>query len=115
MGAEPEWTERVDKRGLDPLGMQNAGVAHYQSLVPGISNVTLRIRYFGFYCWVSDAYAREKGSTDFAEWRSWVRLHRAYQLARPRTPSPLSPLLSIVFVVADRSKVRCRSALQFAS
>jgi len=73
MSAEPEWTERVDKRGLDPLGMQNAGVALYQSLVPGISNVTLRIRYYGYYCWVSDAYAREKGSTDFAEWRSWVR------------------------------------------
>lgn len=73
MKAEPEWTERVDKRGLDPLGMQNAGVALYQSLVPGISNVTLRIRYYGYYCWVSDAYAREKGSTDFAEWRSWVR------------------------------------------
>ena len=73
MSVEPEWTERVDKRGLDPLGMQNAGVALYQSLVPGISNVTLRIRYYGYYCWVSDAYAREKGSTDFAEWRSWVR------------------------------------------
>lgn len=73
MVAEPEWTERIDKRGLDPLGMQNAGVALYQSLVPGISNVTLRIRYYGLYCWVSDAYAREKGSTDFAEWRSWVR------------------------------------------
>lgn len=73
MGAEPEWTERADKRGLDPLGMQNASVALYQSLVPGISNVTLRIRYYGFYCWVSDAYAREKGSTDFAEWRSWIR------------------------------------------
>ena len=60
MVAEPEWTERIDKRGLDPLGMQNAGVALYQALVPGISNVTLRIRYYGFYCWVSDAYAREK-------------------------------------------------------
>ena len=73
MEAKPEWTERIDKRGLDPLGMQNAGVVLYQSLIPGISNVTLRIRYYGFYCWVSDAYAREKGSTDFAEWRSWVR------------------------------------------
>ncbi|MDE8762002.1 MULTISPECIES: hypothetical protein [Rhizobium] len=73
MSAEPEWTERVEKRGLDPLGMQNAGVALYQSLVPGISNVTLRIRYYGYYCWVSDAYARNKASTDFSEWRSWVR------------------------------------------
>ena len=29
VNAEPEWTERADKRGLDPLGMQNAGVSLY--------------------------------------------------------------------------------------
>lgn len=69
----PEWAEKVQKRGLDPLGMQNSGVLLYQSLLPGISNVTLRIRYYGLYCWASEAYAREVGSTDFAEWRNWVR------------------------------------------
>jgi hypothetical protein len=70
---EPEWTERADKRGLDPLGMQNAGVALYQSLLPGISNVTLRMRYYGYYCWVSDAYARPGATTEFAAWQNWVR------------------------------------------
>lgn len=73
MNAKPEWTERADKRGLDPLGMQNAGVTLYQSLLPGISNVTLRIRYYGYYCWVSDAYARIGATDEFAAWRSWVR------------------------------------------
>lgn len=73
MNAEPEWTERADKRGLDPLGMQNAGVTLYQSLLPGISNVTLRMRYYGYYCWVSDAYARSGATDDFSVWRSWVR------------------------------------------
>jgi len=73
MNIRPEWTERADKRGLDPLGMQNAGVALYQSLLPGISNVTLRIRYYGYYCWVSDAYARTGATDEFAAWRSWVR------------------------------------------
>lgn len=73
MSIRPEWTERADKRGLDPLGMQNAGVTLYQSLLPGISNVTLRIRYYGYYCWVSDAYARTFASDEFAAWRSWVR------------------------------------------
>ncbi|UCI23513.1 hypothetical protein [Mesorhizobium sp. B2-8-5] len=73
MVADPEWTERADKRGLDPLGMQNAGVALYQSLLPGISNVTLRMRYYGYYCWVSDTYARTDASNDFATWRTWVR------------------------------------------
>lgn len=73
MNALPQWTELVDKRGLDPLGMQNAGVAFYQRLLPGISNVTLRMRYYGFYCWLSDAYARHEGSTDYEVWRRWVR------------------------------------------
>lgn len=85
MVAEPEWTERAEKRGLDPLGMQNAGVALYQSLMPGISNVTLRMRYYGYYCWVSDAYARGGATDEFAAWRSWVRRSEAvYALVAAR-------------------------------
>lgn len=37
----PGWTELAEKTGLDPLGMQNASTVLYQSLLPGISNVTL--------------------------------------------------------------------------
>lgn len=73
MIAMPEWTEKIEKRGLDPLGLQNGGVQLYQQLVPGISNVTLRMRYYGLYCWASEAYAREIGSTDESEWRRWIR------------------------------------------
>jgi len=62
--ALPQWTSKIDKRGLDPLGMQNAGVTLYQALLPGISNVTLRMRYYGFFCWLSDAYARRGVTTD---------------------------------------------------
>lgn len=69
----PEWTEKAEKRGLDPLGIQNSGVVLYQSLLPGISNVTLRMRYYGYYCWVSEAYARDGASSDFEAWRNWVR------------------------------------------
>jgi hypothetical protein len=73
MKALPQWTEPAEKRGLDPLGMQNSGVVLYQALLPGISNVTLRMRYYGFYCWLSDAYARHEGSTNLEDWRRWVR------------------------------------------
>ena len=69
----PQWTSKIDKRGLDPLGMQNAGVVLYQALLPGISNITLRMRYYGFFCWLSDAYARRGVTTDFELWRQWVR------------------------------------------
>lgn len=73
MDALPQWTTKIDKRGLDPLGMQNAGVVLYQSLLPGISNITLRMRYYGFFCWLSDTYARRGVTTDFEIWRQWVR------------------------------------------
>lgn len=73
MDALPQWTSKIDKRGLDPLGMQNAGVVLYQALLPGISNITLRMRYYGFFCWLSDAYARRGVTTDFEIWRQWVR------------------------------------------
>jgi hypothetical protein len=71
--ALPTWTSKIDKRGLDPLGMQNAGVTLYQALLPGISNITLRMRYYGFFCWLSDAYARRGVTTDPEIWRRWVR------------------------------------------
>jgi hypothetical protein len=71
--ALPQWTSKIDKRGLDPLGMQNSGVVLYQALLPGISNITLRMRYYGFFCWLSDAYARRGVLTDFELWRQWVR------------------------------------------
>ncbi len=73
MNLLPQWTDRADKRGLDPLGMQNSGVLLYQSLLPGISNVTLRMRYYGYYCWLSETYARKGATNDFEAWRSWVR------------------------------------------
>ena len=73
MDALPQWTSKVEKRGLDPLGMQNSGVVLYQALLPGISNITLRMRYYGFFCWLSDVYARRGVTTDFEIWRQWVR------------------------------------------
>ena len=55
----PEWTEYQKKNGLDPLGMQNSSVNLYQTFLPGISNVTLRMRYYGLYAWLSRSYAKK--------------------------------------------------------
>ncbi len=71
--AYPEWTEYRKKRGLDPLGMQNTSVALYQNLLPGISNVTLRMRYYGFYAWLSLEYANRVGYTNPKTWQRYVR------------------------------------------
>jgi hypothetical protein len=81
----PEWTEYRRKNGLDPLGMQNTSVALYQRLLPGISNVTLRMRYYGFYTWLSAVYAREIGDTNPKTWQRFVRRAEAlYALTAQR-------------------------------
>lgn len=69
----PEWTTKADKRGLDPLGMQTTSVALYQQLVPGISNVTLRMRYYGLYAWLARRYASDVGSTSVEDWCRYLR------------------------------------------
>lgn len=71
--AVPQWTRLSKKRGVDPLGMQNSSVRIYQRLLPGISNVTLRIRYYGLYVWLADHYAREIGDTDPTTWQRRIR------------------------------------------
>ena len=71
--ALPEWTDYRKKRGLDPLGMQSSSVATYQRLVPGMSNVTLRMRYYGLYAWLCRHYAREVRDTNPKTWQLFVR------------------------------------------
>ncbi|MDE0411701.1 MAG: hypothetical protein OXI37_05760 [Gammaproteobacteria bacterium] len=71
--AYPEWTEYQEKNGRDPLGMQNTSVALYQSLLPGISNVTLRVRYYGLYAWLSWIYANRIRDTNPKSWQYIIR------------------------------------------
>lgn len=71
--ALPEWTEYRKKNGLDPLGMQNSSVGLYQTFLPGISNVTLRMRYYGLYPWLAHRYAKDIGDTNPESWKRIVR------------------------------------------
>jgi hypothetical protein len=84
----PDWTEYKKKSGLDPLGMQNSSINLYQRLLPGISNVTLRVRYYGFYAWLASIYARRSGDTNIETWQRFVRRAEAvYALAAQRRGS----------------------------
>lgn len=53
--------------------MQNSSVRLYQALVPGISNVTQRMRYYGLYAWLSQVYAHTIGNTDPRAWQRFLR------------------------------------------
>jgi hypothetical protein len=86
--AYPEWTDYQKKNGLDPLGMQVGSVNLYQRLLPGISNVTLRIRYYGLYAWLSRTYSKEIRNTDPKSWQRFVRRAEAlYALIAQRKGS----------------------------
>jgi hypothetical protein len=53
--------------------MQTSSISLYQQLVPGISNVTLRIRYYGLYCWLMHRYASDVGDTSLDAWCRYLR------------------------------------------
>lgn len=76
-GGIPEWTEQDESQGLDPLGMQNTSIALYQWLLPGISNVTLRMRYYALHTWLTAEYARAQHSADVEEWCRFLRRSEA--------------------------------------
>lgn len=73
LSAAPAWTEMGENEGQDPLGMQSLCIALYQKLVPGIGNVTLRVRYYGFYAWLSWRYAQDVHDTSPAVWQRYLR------------------------------------------
>lgn len=53
----PYWGKSfITITGLDPLGLQTASEKIYSYLLPGITNLTNRIRYYGFYCWLLNKY-----------------------------------------------------------
>ena len=53
--------------------MQNSSISLYQTFLPGISNVTLRMRYYGFYAWLCRTYAQRIGSTNPEDWKRFIR------------------------------------------
>jgi hypothetical protein len=69
----PEWTELGQDSGLDPLGMQRPIETIYQSLLPGISTITLRYRYYAFFPWILKHYEDHIRHTDPAVFRVFHR------------------------------------------
>lgn len=60
-------------RGLDPLGLQNTSDATFSQLLPGLNNVTGRIRYYSFYSWIFDVYSKVIGSTNPEDQKQFIR------------------------------------------
>jgi hypothetical protein len=76
-----DWIYR-DRRvidGLDHIGVELISVNLYQAMLPGITNVTERARYYSFYPWCIHRYAQE-GPTERTR-ANWVRWLRAVDFA----------------------------------
>lgn len=57
---QPFWAENSGfMTGRDPLGIQNSSITVYGRLLPGMTNLTLRIRYYGLYCWLLSEYDKK--------------------------------------------------------
>jgi len=56
---------RKNLRGRDPLGVQAINIHLYSVLIPGITNVTDRLRYYSFFPWVLKTYKNENIKLDF--------------------------------------------------
>lgn len=71
-----DWLERDQDfvEGLDHLGILVVSTNIYARLLPGVSNLTERARYFGFYAWVLQSFAKSDDTSPDA-WRNWIRRH----------------------------------------
>jgi hypothetical protein len=69
----PEWTELGQDSGLDPLGMQRPIEVIYQSIVPGISTITLRYRYYSFFPFILKHYEEKIRHPDPDVFRAFHR------------------------------------------
>lgn len=63
--------------GRDPLGFQAASVRLYTSLVPGLTNVTNRLRYYSFYCWVLWQFEQIHHTSKEDKWIEFIRRSEA--------------------------------------
>lgn len=68
------WGEKYSyTTGLDQLGIQATSQATYAVLLPGLTNLTGRIRYYGFYCWLLKQYSEKIRNTGKSEFRGFIR------------------------------------------
>lgn len=70
----PFWGTSINLiTGLDPLSLQTTSEATYATLLPGISNLTNRLRYYGFYCWLLDFYCKKEKKGNSQEQYKFIR------------------------------------------
>lgn len=61
------------KLGLNQLGIRNVSEQLFSVLLPGLNNVSLRVRYYSFYCWIIAQFYKDKDSVNTKDFYPFVR------------------------------------------
>lgn len=77
----PFWGAKTNsKGGRDPLAVQNSSVVIYTNMITGITNVTNRVRYNGFFCWLLTLIAKRLDITKIDSPSEQIKLIRRGEL-----------------------------------
>lgn len=60
--------------GLNPLGIRTASEQLFTTLLPGLNVVTLRIRYYSFYCWLLQSFYVKRTEAKKADLQRHIRM-----------------------------------------
>lgn len=70
----PYWGKSIQASiGRDQLGIQSTSLATYSQLLPGLTNLTQRIRYYSFYAWLTESYATNEKNKSHLKFKQYVR------------------------------------------
>jgi len=71
----PRWTEKYSKAesGRDHLAYESVGVSMLERLLPGISNITMRARYYSFFPWVIYRFFKSEEPKTYGEFRTYLK------------------------------------------
>lgn len=101
----PFFNKTVDlKVGLNQLGLRNASEALFTSLLPGLNNVSNRIRYYSFYCWIIGEFYKNRESFTDNEFYKYIR-YSEYLLALIHSREEgIDGILGITYALNTRSR-----------
>lgn len=70
----PSWTKNFRiVNGQDHLSLQSISINLYGKLLPGMTNLTQRIRYYSIYPWILSNYVQRVGNNNRKQWRDFLR------------------------------------------
>ena len=70
----PFWGKESDlKVGLNQLGIRNVAEQLFVTLLPGLNNVSARIRYYSFYCWLLCKFYEGRNEADKKTFVTYIR------------------------------------------